>query len=157
MASRSEGPLLGHRIGDSRFPLFSAAGSLGRPGRWHSGRLPVIYAAASFAGAMLERLAQVGTDALPLFTASIIIRIPRGVAIEIALETDVPGWDAPDKRASRAFGERWLRERRTAVLTVPSVVARLERNLLINPAHPDFEAITATEPVPVIWDARLFR
>ena len=157
MASRSEGPLLAHRIGDSRFPLFSAAGSLRRAGRWHSGRNPVIYAAASFAGTMLERLAQTGTSALPVFTASIVIRIPEGIAIEIVEEADVPGWDAADKRSGQAYGDRWLLERRTAVLTVPSVVARLERNVLINPDHPDFGHITASAPVPVIWDARLFR
>ena len=157
MVSRSEGPLLAHRIGDSRFPLFSAAGSLRRAGRWHSGRLAAIYAAATFAGAMLERLAQTGISALPAFTASIVINIPKGVAIEIVEEADVAGWDASDMRAGQAFGDRWLNERRTAVLTVPSIVARLERNVLINPDHPHFTAIRATEPTPVIWDARLFR
>ncbi len=157
MASRSKGPLLAHRIGDSRFPLFGAVGSLKRPGRWHSGRFPVIYAAASFAGAMLERLAQTGIGALPLFTAAIVISIPEAVESEAIEEADVPGWERPDKVAGQAFGDRWLRERRTAVLTVPSVVARLERNVLINPDHADFRGITASEPVPVVWDARLFR
>lgn len=117
----------------------------------------MVYAAASFAGAMLERLAQTGISALPAFTTSIVISIPKGTAIEVVEEADVPGWDASDMRAGQAFGDRWLSERRTAVLTVPSIVARLERNVLINPDHPDFKAITATEPTPVIWDARLFR
>ena len=117
----------------------------------------MIYAAASFAGAMLERLAQTGISALPAFTASILISIPRGVEIEVVEDADVPGWDAADKGAGQAFGDRWLSERRTAVLTVPSIVARLERNVLLNPDHPDFKAITTTEPAPVIWDARLFR
>ena len=157
MVSRSEGPLLAHRIGDSRFPLFSAAASLRRAGRWHSGRLGVIYAAASFAGAMLGRLAQTGISALPRFTASIVISIPKGVELEVVEAADVPGWDLADKRAGQIYGDRWLGERRTAALIVPSIVARLERNIMINPDHPDFKAITATEPEPVFWDARLFR
>jgi RES domain-containing protein len=39
---------------------------------------------------------------------------------------------------------------------VPSVVTRRECNVLINPAHPDFQQIVATDPVPVEWDRRLF-
>jgi len=51
---------------------------------------------------------------------------------------------------ARAFGDAWIRERRTAVLLVPSVVARREGNLLINPQHPDFGLIVAGSPEPVI-------
>jgi RES domain-containing protein len=39
---------------------------------------------------------------------------------------------------------------------VPSVVTRLDRNVLINQDHPAFTAITCTAPAPVVWDARLF-
>jgi RES domain-containing protein len=42
------------------------------------------------------------------------------------------------------------------VLVVPSVVARREGNVLINPQHPDFSEIVAGTPEPVVWDARLF-
>jgi RES domain-containing protein len=38
----------------------------------------------------------------------------------------------------------------------PSVVARREGNVLINPRHPDFSGIVASAPEPVVWDARLF-
>jgi RES domain-containing protein len=57
---------------------------------------------------------------------------------------------------ARAFGDAWIRELRTAVLVVPSVVARREGNVLINPRHPDFSGIVASVPEPVVWDARLF-
>ena len=155
MASRPDG-LTAYRIADSRFPIYSAAGSLRRPGRWHSGRLPVIYTALSFAGAMLERLAQTGINAMPRFTASVVITIPAGSSVEHVEGRDVPGWDRDDKLAGQAFGDCWLSERRSAVLIVPSVVARVEKNLLINPDHSEFAQITASEPEPVIWDKRLF-
>ena len=38
-----------------------------------------------------------------------------------------------DLRVARAFGDVWIREERTAVLLVPSVVARREMNVLLNP------------------------
>ena len=59
-------------------------------------------------------------------------------------------------RASRAYGDRWYDEGRTAVLIVPSVLARPERNIAINQEHPDFGKIRATAPEPVDWDERLF-
>ena len=46
-------------------------------------------------------------------------------------------------------------EVRSAILIVPSVVARMERNVLINPAHVDAARIRPGLEVPVTWDARL--
>jgi RES domain-containing protein len=41
-------------------------------------------------------------------------------------------------------------------LLVPSFVARLERNVVINPAHPNTARIEVGAPQPVLWDRRLF-
>ena len=68
----------------------------------------------------------------------------------------MPGWDTMPATVSKAFGEQWCSERRSAILMVPSVVARLDNNVLINPAHPDFAAIEADLHRPVYWDRRLF-
>lgn len=57
--------------------------------------------------------------------------------------------------ASKEFGQQWCLERRSAILIVPSVVARFDRNLLINPGHSEFETITASLHEPVYWDRRL--
>jgi RES domain-containing protein len=62
-----------------------------------------------------------------------------------------------DQVVSRAFGDRWLEESRSAVLLVPSAVTRgHERNILINPVHSDFAKITASKPQEVQGDKRLF-
>jgi len=42
------------------------------------------------------------------------------------------------------------------VLVVPSVVAREENNILINPQHPEFARVTDSLAKPVWWDARWF-
>jgi RES domain-containing protein len=57
---------------------------------------------------------------------------------------------------SKAFGEAWCLERQSVALIVPSVVARVESDVLINPAHPEFRHITTTLHEPVFWDRRLF-
>ena len=88
---------------------------------------------------------------------SVEIAIAEEVTVERHEDGSLPsGWDCPDMRVARAFGDAWIRERRSTVLVVPSVVARREGNVLINPQHPDFSGIVAGRPEPVVWDARLF-
>jgi len=59
---------------------------------------------------------------------------------------------------SRWFGDQWLEEKRTAVLLVPSAATRgREHNILLNPEHPEFGRITASQPQEVVWDERLFQ
>ena len=70
---------------------------------------------------------------------------------------ELPGWDSPGSPESREHGDRWLAERRSAVLIVPAVTARpIGRNFLINPDHPDAGRIRVGEPFLVPWDDRIF-
>jgi RES domain-containing protein len=157
--ARSQGRRAWHawRIADGRFDVFSPVGASLVGGRWNSPGLGVIYASRSYAGAMLECLAHAGIGRVPRTHVSIEITIAANVDIETHDESSLPtGWDDAGLSVARAFGNAWLRERRTAVLVVPSVVARKEGNVLLNPQHADFSKIVAGNPEPVIWDARLF-
>jgi RES domain-containing protein len=149
-------PLLAYRIADGRRPLFDGTGASLYGARWNSPGRPVIYAATTYAGAMLEVLVHAGINSVPRHTHWIEINIPPGVTRECLEPNAFPGWDDENCVVSRAFGDAWLSEQRSAALLVPSVVTRRERNLLINPAHPDFPRIVATAPSPVEWDQCLF-
>jgi RES domain-containing protein len=145
------------RIADGRFDPFSPVGASLVGGRWNSPGLGVIYACRSYAGAMLECLAHAGIGRVPRTHVAVEIAIADALTVERHDESSLPvGWDHADLRVARAFGDAWIRECRTAVLVVPSVVARREGNVLINPQHPDFSGIAAGSPEPVVWDARLF-
>ncbi len=149
--------MLAFRIADRRHAIYSATGAMLKGARWNSPGKPVIYAVQTYAGAVLEILVHANLSFLPKNLASITIRIPDDLPLETLSPTALPGWDAEDLLASRAFGDRWLEELRTAVLLVPSVVLRgRENNLLINPEHPAFARIHASAPEPVSWDPRLF-
>lgn len=149
--------MLAYRIADRRHTIFDATGAMLKGARWNSPGKRILYAAQTYAGAVLEILVHANLSALPKTLASITIRIPDDVALETLSPTALPGWNAEDLLASRAFGDRWLEERRTAVLFVPSVVLQgRENNLLINPEHPAFARIQASAPEPVSWDPRLF-
>ncbi len=155
MASRRNGPIRAFRIADMRRTIFDGTGAMVHGARWNSPGRRLIYAAETYAGALLEMLVH-ASGSVPRNQGFIEIAIPAGVSREFMAPEDVPGWDAASSAAARHFGDRWYDERRTAVLLVPSVVTRMERNIVINPEHPDFARILASEPTPVLWDARLW-
>ena len=158
MASRYKGPLEAFRIARAKFPLFDGTGAALGGGRWNAKGQRVIYAADSYAAALLEILVHSNLGRVPRGFAWIKISIPSAVEIEEITADDLPGWDAPDYAASQEFGSRWYRESRSVVLVVPSVVSSgMGRNILVNPEHPQFRLLRTSAPQGVTWDPRLFR
>jgi RES domain-containing protein len=147
-----------YRIGDpaGAFPIFDASGSKLYPGRWNTSASPVIYASEHYSMAMLEKLAH-GSGFLPPNQHFVEITIPNGISYEMLTPAHLPGWDHISGAISRAFGDAWQKANRSLLLIVPSVVARLESNVLINPLHPEFGRVTYGLNQPVWWDSRLFR
>jgi RES domain-containing protein len=156
MASRRSGPLGAFRIADMRHTIFDGSGAMLHGARWNSPGRRVIYAAETYAGALLEILVHTN-GSVPQSQGYVAIEIPAGLSIEEITPDDVPRWDSPSFEAARAFGDRWYDERRTPVLMVPSVATLVERNVLINQEHPAFSLVRASAPLPVRWDARLWR
>ena len=154
---RLDRTLVCYRIGDPNgdFPVYDARGSALYPGRWNDRDTPVIYAGEHYSTAMLEKLA-LGNKELPPNQHYIAITIPRGTTFETVTRDHLPGWDTPEPLASRTHGSLWVRQRRSAILLVPNYVARIERSVVINPAHEDAAAIEVSLPEPVWWDQRLF-
>ncbi|MCR5855672.1 RES family NAD+ phosphorylase [Mesorhizobium sp. J428] len=157
MAQRLDRTLTAFRIGDptGTYPIFDATGSTIAPGRWNIRPTPVIYTSEHFSTALLEKLVH-GSGVLPPNQHYIEVTIPRGASYEVLSEPSLPGWDEMLPTVSRSFGATWCLEGRSLVLLVPSVIARIERNILINPAHPEFATITTSLHQPVYWDRRLF-
>ena len=114
----------------------------------------MIYTSATYSTALLEKLVRLGE--LPANQHYVEIEIAAGVSYEVVTEASLPGWISSDKSVSKAFGSAWFQSRRSAILIVPSIVARLDENILINPHHPDFSRINADIEKPVPWDDRLF-
>lgn len=145
------------RVADRRFPLFDGTAARLLGGRWNSPGRSLIYAAETFSGALLEVLVHANLGRVPKTHALVEITIPETVAIESLTRDELPGWDGEDQIVSRAFGDRWISEGRSAVLLVPgAVTSGRERNVLISPEHADFSKITASQPQDVLWDKRLF-
>jgi len=53
------------------------------------------------------------------------------------------------------IGDRWVQERRSAVLALPSAISPDDTNFLLNPTHPDFKRIRIHPPINFDFDPRL--
>lgn len=135
---------------------FSGIGAQLVGGRFNSVGTPIVYAADSYALALLEVRVHVasfrgmrGRVALRVeMDSELIERMPRA---------DLPGdWQArPAARAAQRLGDAWIASGRSVVLAVPSVVAPGHINYLINPQHPDFARLRIGEARPLEIDPRL--
>lgn len=154
---RLEDRLTAWRIGDPEgdHPVYSAEGARRVQGRWHAVGDAVIYTAEHYSTAMLERLVH-WSGSLPPNQHVIEIAIPAGTTCEVLNPDRLLRWHESGGEIARRFGHAWLAERRSAILLVPSIVARMERNILINPSHPDAPAIRHGLETPIWWDDRLF-
>jgi RES domain-containing protein len=134
-----------------RAPYADLSGEGGRQygGRWNTPGQPVVYTATDPALAVLE--VRVHLDLPPglLPDDFVLLGIEfRDMTIEEV--TNIPGEPA-------AFGDAWLRERRTAVLRVPSIIVPESQNLLFNPAHPHATCAAIISSRPFSFDRRLWR
>jgi RES domain-containing protein len=118
--------------------------------------MPAIYAGTSYAIAALETLVHANIGRMPKPMLYVEALPPSDATIEAFEPARAPGWDADDQQASQSFGGVWLREQRSLLLLVPSVVTRgLDLNAVVNPAHPDAQRIQVGPEQPAFWDPRL--
>ncbi len=149
-------PECAYRIGHpgGHYPVFSAVGATLNDGRWHTVGQAAIYASACYSTALPEARAYI--DVRPSRQRFIEIGIPPSTSHEVVDTDDVPGWDEPKSHTAHTFGTFWIDEQRSALLVVPSVVAPIDSNILINPNHPDARGLVVGDEQHVRWDCRLF-
>lgn len=145
-----------YRIGaaNNKYPLFDGTGSTFFPGRWNTSRCRVIYAAEHYSTALLEKLVHSNTGKIPKNQQWIKITIPVGISYETVTTDSLTNWK--DSNITQEFGDSWLKEKRSCILYVPSIIAPVDNNILINEFHPQFPKLTTSINKPVIWDKRLF-
>ena len=145
------------RIGDSRHALWDGTGAAIVGGRWNSPGRPAIYGSLSYACSMLEILVHANIGRIPTTHCYVVAEVPADLPIEHHDSLALPlGWDGDDPSISRRFGDQWLAELRSAVLVVPSIVAKLEWIAVVNPRHLAAAQLVVSKSQKVIWDQRLF-
>ncbi len=117
----------------------------------------MIYGSLSYACAMLEILAHANIGRIPTTHSYLIAEVPENIEVVRFDATSLPvDWDHDNPVSARRIGDQWLESTSSAILLVPSVVARLEWNALVNPRHPDANRLVVSASEKVVWDRRLF-
>jgi RES domain-containing protein len=87
------------------------------------------------------------------------VDIPDEAMIETLQRHQLPpNWrDEPAPASTMAIGTQWSRQKRTALLRVPSVVVPEESNYLLDPAHPEATRILVSPPQQFSFDPRMWK
>lgn len=126
-------------------------------GRWNSPGIPAVYAGMSPEIAAMEKLVHTGKF-LPKDLVLIQIDIPdeNDLYQQYSVKNLPKGWDAmPSSTLAIKLGDLFLTEAIHLGLVVPSVVVPEAFNIVLNPNHPAFAAVTFTILRPFEFDSRL--
>ena len=142
----------------SNYRTLDGAGGLYVSGRWHTRGHPVLYCSRNPSTSLLETLVHLEIDAedRPDRFQLLGIEGPDSLSLEtIEAESLPPDW-AKDMAVTQFAGDKWLTERRSLLLEVPSVLVPETWNVLVNPSHPEASHLKITRTYEHAFDTRLF-
>jgi RES domain-containing protein len=148
------------RICRARFAgeAFSGEGARRFGGRWNSRGAPMVYASSSLALAAIELFVPLEPNQQPDDLVSVVAALPAGEPAQRLEPGQLPaGWWTDEFEPLRVIGDKWIREKTSLAIMVPSAALRAEWNVLMNPLHPAVMEIKVEEPQPFRFDARMFR
>lgn len=140
---------------DHRSAAFDGEGAWLFGGRWNSRGTRIVYTSITLSLAALETLVHLNPPVAFKYVA-IPIEFDEAL-VETVAARDLPAdWnEEPPPPSTAEIGDRWVRESRSAVLKLPSVIISAELNYLLNPGHSEFKRIHIGKPMPFSFDPRL--
>jgi RES domain-containing protein len=134
---------------------FTGEGAALTGGRWNSPGARVVYTSASASLAALETLVHLN-PALRFKYLLFQIEFDETL-VEFIPPASLPdGWrEEPPPPATKRLGDAWVKQARSAILALPSIIIPGESNFLLNTSHPDFKSITIGKPEIFSFDSRL--
>jgi RES domain-containing protein len=142
----------------SNHQALDGVGGLIVSGRWHTKGYPVVYCTLNPATALLETLVHFEIDSDDRPERFQVLRIDGTDSLSIEkteIDSLSPDW-ADDRDSTQAIGDRWLSEKRSLLLQVPSVLVPETWNVLVNPQHAEIGLLQITAIYEHPFDARLF-
>ena len=134
---------------------FSGEGAYQYGGRWNSPGVRIAYTSSTKSLAALETLVHLNPPVAFRYVA-FRVEFDQGLVEKISSGALPANWtDEPPPPSTQVLGDLWVKQARSAVLELPSVIIQGETNCLLNPAHPEFKRITIGAPEPFAFDPRL--
>jgi RES domain-containing protein len=148
--------LVKERYADS---ALDGSGAKAHGGRWNSKGVGVVYASDSVALAALELLVHLHRSEVLNRYVLFALELPPASVMALDEAALPPDWRGdPPPSSTAAIGDEWALSGISLALAVPSTLVPQQSNVLINPAHPDFEALrSAATAEPFNVDPRLVR
>jgi RES domain-containing protein len=135
---------------------YSGEGARLYGGRWSPVGLPIAYASAARALAVLEVLANAGEpDRLVALEWVLVPAELSDTLVETPARFPAEWRQYPHAATTQNFGLQWAQEQRSVALRVPSAVVPGEFNFLLNPQHPDFGQVKIGKAERFTFDPRL--
>jgi RES domain-containing protein len=140
-------------LASNHYPPLTGEGARRAGGRWNSPGLAVVYSSTSLALCLAEALVHL-PGPLPANYHSFKISIPDDAVESFDIASLNSNW-AQDQAYTRAFGDEWLKEKRSLALTVPSAVLPESLNILVNPLHARISEVQVVDQGLFTFDPRL--
>jgi len=138
---------------------FSGIGAEKYGGRWNHKGERMVYSSTSLSLAALELFVHLEPDYLPDDLHFVVAVLPDRASAEELKVADLPqNWrDHPAPTSLQDLGSAWLRERRSLLLIVPSAANPEEKNVLVNPNHPEITTLSHVSSKPFFFDPRMWK
>jgi RES domain-containing protein len=142
----------------SNYQTLDGAGGLYVSGHWHTKGHPVLYCTWNPSTALLEILVHMEIDSEDRPERFQVLKIegPDTLSIEKIEPGALPVNWSEDSASTQSVGDRWLSERRSLLLEVPSALVPETWNVLVNPLHPEANLLRITKTYEHAFDPRLF-
>jgi RES domain-containing protein len=136
-----------YRLVKARFAevAFDGSGAKTYGGRWNSPGVAMLYTSDSVALAALELLVHLhGSEILNRYLLC-SLEIPARATMNLDDEALPADWRTdPAPSSTAAVGDEWITRTLSLALSVPSTLVPRQRNLLVNPLHPEFPELLST-------------
>ena len=135
---------------------FTGEGPWRYGGRWNSPGVRVVYVSEHQSTAAFEVFINRMPFILEETYKAFHLEWPDRLTEIFPVKNLPANWRVPRPPVeTREIGDRWVQERRSAVMALPSVISPSDTNFLINPEHPDFKRIRIAAPIDYDFDSRL--
>lgn len=136
--------------------VLAGLGARAEGGRWNRAGIAAIYASENSSLALLETLAHTDITLLPKSLVAVRIEVPDDAPVRRVSERSLgKSWREPEDERCAQLGSTWLTENTELVLSVPSAVNPIERNMILNPQSPQIARCNVLTPIPIRYDERL--
>lgn len=125
-------------------------------GRWNQKGTAVLYTSSSAALSALEVLVHLPAAYFPDHMSLATIEIPDNEIITLDVKELPKNWNKiPPPAELQLITKLWIEKNDSLGLKIPSIVIPKEKNIILNPLHPQFHQVKIIEIEAFDFDTRL--